>query len=118
MAKDSQTKQRKYLRWYGRQQELGIPLERHQRLKHWPMCRELYRFSPLVRGRANLLPSFKNCPQIEIVNVRDFLLDHKDQLKFSMNLHSYGEMVLLPWGYTYERPDNIDQLIEVRSYNF
>ena len=47
------------------------------------------------------------------MNVRDFLLDHKDQLKFYMNLHSYGEMVLLPWGYTYEKPDNIDQLTEV-----
>ena len=54
-------------------------------------------------------------PQIEIVNVRDFLLEHKDQLKFYMNLHSYGEMVLLPWGYTYEKPDNIDQLTEVAT---
>ena len=58
-------------------------------------------------------PSFKESPQIEIVNVRDFLLEHKEQLKFYMNLHSYGEMVLLPWGYTYEKPDNIDQLTEV-----
>ena len=49
------------------------------------------------------------------MNVRDFLLEHKDQLKFYMNLHSYGEMVLLPWGYTDEKPDNIDQLTEVRN---
>jgi len=53
--------------------------------------------------------------EIEIVNVRDFLLEHKNQLKFYMNLHSYGEMVLLPWGYTDEKPDNIDQLTEVAT---
>jgi len=53
--------------------------------------------------------------EIEIVNVRDFLLAHKDQLKFYMNLHSYGEMVLLPWAYTEEKPDNIDQLTEVAT---
>ena len=47
------------------------------------------------------------------MNVRDFLLAHNDQLKFYMNLHSYGEMVLLPWAYTEEKPDNIDQLTEV-----
>ena len=47
------------------------------------------------------------------MNVRDFLLAHNDQLKFYMNLHSYGEIVLLPWAYTEEKPDNIDQLTEV-----
>ena len=36
VAKDPKTKQRERieLRWHGREQELGIPLERHQRLKH------------------------------------------------------------------------------------
>jgi len=53
--------------------------------------------------------------EIEIVNVRDFLLKNKEQLKFYMNLGSYGEMVLMPWAYTDEEPDNIDQLIEVAT---
>ena len=52
------------------------------------------------------------------MNVRDFLLAHRDQLKFYMNLHSYGEMVLLPWAYTEEKPDNIDQLTEVIFQRF
>ena len=80
------------------------------------MCMELHGHSPILRGELRTCPQlYKDCPQIEIVNVRDFLLEHKDQLKFYMNLHSYGEMVLLPWGYTEEKPDNIDQLTEVRN---
>ena len=77
---------------------------------------ELHGLPPFLRGAENLPSVYKDSPQIEIVNVRDFLLDHKGQLKFYMNLHSYGEMVLLPCGYTYEKPDNIDQLTEVSEW--
>ena len=41
--------------------------------------------------------------EIETKNVRDFILSHKDTIKYYASLHSYKEMVLLPWGYTKER---------------
>ena len=38
--------------------------------------------------------------EVEVRNVRDFLLAHKDQIKFFQTLHSYSQMILIPWGYT------------------
>ena len=53
--------------------------------------------------------------QVEIVNVSNFLLRVREDVKFSMNLHSYGQMILLPWGWTHDTPDNIDRLTEVTT---
>merc|ERR1711970_322120 len=44
--------------------------------------------------------------EVENVNVRDFLNVHKDKLKFYMNVHSYSQLVLLPWGFSYDECDN------------
>ena len=51
--------------------------------------------------------------QVENVNVRDFLLANKDQIKFYNNIHSYSQLILLPWGWGYDLPDNIDDLTRV-----
>jgi len=51
--------------------------------------------------------------EVENRNVRDFLWEHKDNIKFYNTLHSYSQLVLLPWGWGYEQPDNIDDLEEV-----
>jgi murein tripeptide amidase MpaA len=49
--------------------------------------------------------------EVEIANVRDFILRHKDQIKFFNDMHAAASMVLLPWGYTDERTDDyIDQM--------
>ena len=69
--------------------------------------------------------------EVENRNVRDFLLANKDQIKFYNNLHSYrslqhclfvkdthyhllnSQLILLPWGWGYNLPDNIDNLTRV-----
>ena len=69
--------------------------------------------------------------EVENRNVRDFLLANKDQIKFYNNLHSYrqlqhclsvkynpdyllnSQLILLPWGWGYDLPDNIDDLTRV-----
>merc|ERR1712192_320136 len=51
--------------------------------------------------------------EVENRNVRDFLLANKDQIKFYNNLHSYSQLILLPWGFGYDLPDNIDDLTRV-----
>ena len=40
--------------------------------------------------------------EVEARNVRDFVMAHKDQIKFYQTLHSYSQLVLMPWGYTSE----------------
>jgi len=44
--------------------------------------------------------------EVENRNVRDFIWERKDKIKFFNTIHSYGEMVLLPWGFTREQPPN------------
>ena len=34
-------------------------------------------------------------------------------LKFYNNVHSYSQLILLPWGFTYDQPDNIESLTRV-----
>merc|ERR1711970_1533656 len=51
--------------------------------------------------------------EVENRNVRDFLSANKDLIKFYNNLHSYSQLVLLPWGWTTEKPDNYDDLYAV-----
>merc|ERR1712013_917852 len=53
--------------------------------------------------------------EVENRNVRDFLIAHKDQIKFYNNVHSYSQLVLVPWGWGYEEPDNIDDLYGVAN---
>merc|ERR1712038_2241680 len=48
--------------------------------------------------------------EIETKNVRDWLTLNKETVKFYNNVHSYSQLVLLPWGYGYDEPDNVDDL--------
>jgi len=47
--------------------------------------------------------------EVENRNVRDFLLK-EPMVKFYNNIHSYSQLILLPWGWGYDQPDNIDDL--------
>ena len=38
--------------------------------------------------------------EVENKNVRDFVFAHKENIKFFNTIHSYGQMVLLPYGFT------------------
>jgi len=51
--------------------------------------------------------------EIETKNIRQWLTMHKDTVKFYNNLHSYSQLILLPWGWTYDEPANIDDLYRV-----
>ena len=53
--------------------------------------------------------------EIENQNVRDFLSAHKDNIKYYVNLHSYSQLVLLPWGYTKDPMPVYDRYLEVAN---
>merc|ERR1711872_1041228 len=48
--------------------------------------------------------------EIENVNVRDYLLARKDKLVFYNSIHSYSQLILLPWGFQQETPDDYDTM--------
>jgi len=48
--------------------------------------------------------------EVENANVRDFILSVKDQLVFFNSIHSYSQLILLPWGFTSNPPDNYDYM--------
>jgi len=48
--------------------------------------------------------------EIENRNVRDFILARKDNIVFFDNIHSYSQLILLPWGYTSTPPADYDQM--------
>ncbi|CAA9994178.1 unnamed protein product [Nesidiocoris tenuis] len=41
----------------------------------------------------------------------DFIMDHSEQMKAYLTLHSYSQMLLLPWGYTKQNPKDYDDLM-------
>lgn len=49
--------------------------------------------------------------EVEARNVRDFLLAHKDQVKYFQTLHSYSQLILFPWGYTEENAPGKTRLL-------
>jgi len=53
--------------------------------------------------------------EVENQNVRDFLSAHKDNIKYYVNLHSYSQLVLLPWGYTKDPMPVYDRYLEVAN---
>jgi len=40
--------------------------------------------------------------EVEVRNLRDYILAHNDTIKFYHALHSYRQQILMPWGYTEE----------------
>jgi len=48
--------------------------------------------------------------EIENQHVRDFILSVKDKLVFYNSIHSYSQLILIPWGYTEEPPANYDYM--------
>jgi len=53
--------------------------------------------------------------EVENRNVRDFILTIKDKLVFYNTLHSYSQLILLPWSYTDTPPDNYAELLEIAT---
>ncbi len=46
---------------------------------------------------------------------RDFVLAHSDRIKLFIGLHSYGQLVLLPYGDTEEYPPDIDDMLALTN---
>ena len=53
--------------------------------------------------------------EVENRNVRDFILAHKDQIKFFNTIHSYSQLILLPWGFTTENAPGYDKLMNMAN---
>ena len=49
--------------------------------------------------------------EAETRNVRDFVMPRRDQLKHFIDVHSYSQIVITPWGYTSEVPDDWDEVM-------
>ena len=53
--------------------------------------------------------------EIETANVRDYLAARKGQFIMYNNVHSYSQLILLPWGWTYDTPDDYDWMFGIAS---
>merc|ERR1712241_26802 len=51
--------------------------------------------------------------EVEARNVRDFVMAHKAEIKFYQTLHSYSQLVLMPWGYTYDPAPGYDAMLDL-----
>jgi len=49
----------------------------------------------------------------ENVNVKNFIETIKDQMIFYNTVHSYSQLVLLPWSYTSELPDDYEEMYDI-----
>ncbi|KAF2896453.1 hypothetical protein ILUMI_09718 [Ignelater luminosus] len=48
--------------------------------------------------------------ELETQAVKEYILRIKDRVKLYLTLHSYGKMILYPWGYKYELPEDHEEL--------
>lgn len=48
--------------------------------------------------------------ELEAQALRDFVLANRDTIKLYLTLHSFGNYILYPWGYTFDLPDNEEEL--------
>jgi len=51
--------------------------------------------------------------EVEARNVRDFVNAHKDNIKFYQTLHSYSQLILMPWGYTTQHAPGYDAMLDL-----
>ena len=49
--------------------------------------------------------------EVETRNIRDFVMPIKEQLKYFIDVHSYSQLVITPWGWTSEVPDDWDEVM-------
>ena len=64
---------------------------------------------------SNNYRGIKPFSEIEVRNVRDFLLKHQEQIKFYNTLHSYSQLILFPRGYSNETIPNYDKYMQMAN---
>ncbi len=53
--------------------------------------------------------------EVETRNIRDYVVPIKDSLSYFIDVHSYSQLVIMPWGYTDEPPADFDVMYDVFS---
>jgi len=53
--------------------------------------------------------------EVENQHIRDFVWANKDQIKFFNTIHSFSQLILLPWGFSTTPPDNYDKLFALTT---
>ena len=48
--------------------------------------------------------------EVENRNIRDFVWERRDKIKFFMSLHSFSQLILIPWAFNYELPPGFTKL--------
>ena len=56
--------------------------------------------------------------EVEVQSVAKFLESQRDRLVGYLDIHSYGQMILFPWGYTRDPADDQKELVRFRSKYF
>jgi hypothetical protein len=56
-------------------------------------------------------PSAFSEPETQAVS--DYIMANREVIKSYFDVHSYSQIVLLPWGDTYDHPDDYDELFEL-----
>ncbi|XP_049808637.1 zinc carboxypeptidase-like [Schistocerca nitens] len=51
--------------------------------------------------------------EVETRTLSEFLQSISDDLLVYLSLHSYSQLLMIPYGLNYERPDNYDELMEI-----
>nr|XP_034178433.1 carboxypeptidase B-like [Osmia lignaria] len=41
----------------------------------------------------------------------EYILANKEKIRMYLTLHSYSQMWLVPWGYTYSKPSDYSELV-------
>ena len=49
--------------------------------------------------------------EVEVQSVAKFLESQRDRLVGYLDIHSYGQMILFPWGYTRDPADDQKELV-------
>lgn len=45
--------------------------------------------------------------------MRNYVLRHRDNIKLFLDVHSFGNWLLYPYGYNYEDADNLEELVSL-----
>lgn len=53
--------------------------------------------------------------QFETLGLRNVAYEYRNQTKLFLSIHSYGQYILYPWGYTEEYPDDVEELDDLAS---
>ncbi|KAJ8950620.1 hypothetical protein NQ318_010819 [Aromia moschata] len=56
---------------------------------------------------------YKAFSEVETQAVGDLFAAYKGRIKLFVDVHSYGQLLLYPYGFTDDPPDNVDELLEL-----